>query len=100
MKPPVNQPVFVPRGAYRQRRVRDAARMLPLLGLVLCLLPLLWQRGEPAAGAAVGAGAQLTSVAMIYLFAVWALLIALAAVLSRLIRPTPDEAARDNAGPR
>lgn len=71
-------PVFLGRDSYRQRRVRDAARMLPVLGAVLFLLPLLWETGEDGAR-----NAQ----ALIYIFAVWTVLAVLAFWLSRLLRP-------------
>jgi len=74
--------LFVGRASYRQRRLRDAARLLPLLGLVLWLIPLLWPR-EPGA-------AQSTSFALIYLFGVWTGLILLSFVLSRRLRADED----------
>ncbi|WP_371039154.1 MULTISPECIES: hypothetical protein [unclassified Rhodosalinus] len=67
-------PVFLQRELYRARRLADAARLLPILGACLFALPLLW-RGE--------GGEVSTSRAMLYLFAVWALLILAAALLSR-----------------
>lgn len=45
------QPSFLPKGAYRQRRVADAARMLPFAVAVLFLLPVL--RGGEAPKATV-----------------------------------------------
>ena len=63
-------PVFLERRSYRQRRLRDAARMLPLLGAVLWLLPLLFgMDGE----------SPKTSEAMLYVFGVWVVM-ALAAL--------------------
>jgi hypothetical protein len=64
------RPLFLAREPYRQRRLRDAARLLPVLGLVLLLLPLLW--------APTGVVAM-TSGDVVYFFAVWILLIGLAA---------------------
>jgi len=75
-------PLFVGRTSYRQRRLRDAARLLPLLGLILWLIPLLWPR-EPGA-------AQETSFALLYIFGVWAGLILLSLVLSRRLRADED----------
>ncbi|MFM2357064.1 MAG: hypothetical protein RLZZ528_2800 [Pseudomonadota bacterium] len=43
--PPPPAPLFVARQAYRRRRMADAARFLPIVGVVLFLLPILW---EPA----------------------------------------------------
>ena len=56
------KPRFLAPAAYRQRRLRDAARLLPILGLALLMVPLLWT--EPPSG----------SRATLYVFAVWALL--------------------------
>jgi hypothetical protein len=81
-------PVFLGRDSYRQRRIRDAARMLPVLGAVLWLIPLFWERGE---------GGARNSQALIFVFAVWAVLIVLSVVLSRLLRPDQDEADREDA---
>ncbi|QBJ23540.1 hypothetical protein [Haematobacter massiliensis] len=73
------QPVFLARQTYRMRRVVDAARVLPALGLMLFLLPLLWKE---ASLAAVG----------LYVFAVWLLLIVAALAMSRrLARLTGGE---------
>ena len=38
-------PLFLKRGSYRKRRLRDAARMLPILGALLLLVP----NGRPVA---------------------------------------------------
>lgn len=89
-------PLFVGRGSYRQRRLADAARILPAFGAVLMALPLLWPRGDAP-------GTPATSSAMIYVFGCWALLAAIAALLARRLDPgaadglTPegdDDAAR------
>ncbi len=71
MKEPSNT-VFLERKSYRKRRMMDAARVLPLVGVVLVLIPLFWSRGDGG-----------TSAALIYYFGVWLLLIVVAAVLSR-----------------
>lgn len=68
-------PVFLGRHSYRRRRWRDAARLLPVLGFVLLLVPLMWPRGQ------VG-----NATALIYIFAVWAGLVLAAFVLGRHIR--------------
>lgn len=75
-------PLFVGRASYRQRRLRDAARLLPVVGMILWLIPLLWLR-EPGA-------AQSTSFALLYLFGIWAGLILLSFVLSRALRTDED----------
>lgn len=75
-------PLFLARRSYRRRRIMDAARLLPLVGLVLFLLPMLWHPGEtPVPDTARG---------MIYLFAVWAGLILAAAALARGLAPALD----------
>jgi len=73
-------PLFLGRVSYRQRRLADAARLLPVIGGVLMVLPLLWPRGEEA-------GAPATSTAMIYIFGVWALLALIAGILSARLDP-------------
>ena len=80
--------MFLGRDSYRQRRVRDAARMLPVLGVVLFLLPLLWERGEDGARNAR---------ALIYIFGVWTLLAVLAFWLSRHLRPDQNDVDREDA---
>ena len=89
MTPAPRPPVFVPRAAYRQRRLRDLARLLPLVGAVLFLIPLLWpQRGDGLSGEV-----QMTSGAIVYIFATWAALVVVSALISRLLRP--DDPATD-----
>ena len=84
------QPLFLARQSYRRRRLADASRLLPVVGGVLLVLPLLW-RG--------GAGAVSTSVVGLYLFAVWFGLIAAAALLVRWLTAAPGaEPAADREG--
>jgi hypothetical protein len=64
------RPLFLARAPYRRRRLRDAARLLPLLGTFLLLLPLLWAPDSRMA---------LTSGDVVYFFSVWLILIGLAA---------------------
>jgi peptidoglycan/LPS O-acetylase OafA/YrhL len=71
------RPLFLARAPYRRRRLRDAARLLPILGLFLLLLPLLW---------APTAQMTLTADDVIYFFAVWLCLIALAAAFAPGLR--------------
>lgn len=89
MSPAPNTSVFLERASYRQRRLRDAARLLPLLGAVLWVIPLLWGRGQDASRSAD---------AIIYTFGVWVVLIVISAVISRRLRPDdppPPEGAPD-----
>lgn len=84
-------PVFLERQSYRQRRLRDFARLLPLAGAGLFLIPLLWPvAGDPAVQAGRAAPVPL-SAAIGYIFLVWAGLIALAGLLGRSSRRWPDE---------
>ncbi|MDH2325651.1 hypothetical protein QCN27_02100 [Cereibacter sp. SYSU M97828] len=64
----MKRPLFLARGPYRRRRLRDAARILPFAGAVLFLMPLLW----PSRG---------TGLNGLYMLAVWLGLVAVAAVL-------------------
>ena len=77
MKPP-KPPQFLGRESYRLRRLMDAARLLPVIGLVLLLLPLM--RHSPDMEAPPTAGES------VYLFAVWAGLILLSFLLSIWLR--------------
>lgn len=67
-------PIYLARRSYRARRVIDACRLLPFLGGVLLLIPLLWTQGD--------SGGVSTSRAIIYLFSVWLLLIGFGALLA------------------
>lgn len=64
------EPLFLARRTYRQRRLMDAARLLPWLGTLLFSLPLLWSEAATATG-------------LLYIFAVWVVLIAIAAAFAR-----------------
>ena len=82
MKRPAPPPFVAPRN-YRLRRLRDFARMLPVLGMVLFFLPVM------------GAG-RTTGGTGLWLFSVWALLI----VAARLMAPglRANEGASEEAG--
>lgn len=83
-------PLFVERQSYRRRRLMDAARVLPVLGFVLVLLPVLWTQG----------GTMGTAGQALYLFALWLGLIAVAAAMSRaLSREGRREAGRASPPP-
>ena len=62
-------PIFLERKSYRQRRLMDAVRLLPLLGLALWMVPLMWtgpqETGEPTP---IGA-------ALRYIFGVWIVMV-------------------------
>lgn len=90
------RPLFVERDTYRARRTMDAARLLPVFGAILWLglLPLI--RTKPVEATDGGT----TSITVLFLFGVWIVLIALAAVLSRpLSRIDRDEMKADPAAP-
>lgn len=80
-------PLFLERRAYRRRRAMDAARMLPLLGAVLLLIPLLWAPQKTEASD--------TASGWLFIFAVWLGLIVASFLLSRKlcggIDPPPAE---------
>ncbi|MFD1194155.1 hypothetical protein ACFQ3C_05695 [Seohaeicola saemankumensis] len=76
-------PVFLERRSYRQRRLTDAARLLPVLGALLWLVPLLWPRSQPAATPDVAAVS--TSSAILYMFGVWTFLALMALFLSVML---------------
>jgi hypothetical protein len=82
-------PVFLERRSYRQRRLVDAARLLPLAGVLLWLVPLLWPQGGGAEG-----GAQVpavsTSSAIIYIFGIWIILVLSAMFLSAMLDHKSD----------
>jgi len=71
---------FLQRRSYRRRRIADAARLLPVAGAILLMLPLLrlgqGNADDPARTSQVG----------IYIFVVWVCLMAVAAGLSRGLR--------------
>lgn len=73
--PPAHRlPLFVERHTYRRRRLRDAARALPVFGALLWLLPLLWGEDGPR-----------SSGVLIYLFGSW---LALSVISGLLIAAT------------
>lgn len=79
MKPPQGTP-FLARDSYRMRRLMDAARFLPVLGLILLLLPLM--RLDPQAETPP------TAAESVYLFLVWFVLVVVAFLMSLWLRKT------------
>ena len=65
-----HEPLFLARQSYRRRRVEDAARLLPILGVILFLLPLM-------------VGGDIGPVRLAYVFSAWFLLILSAMLLAR-----------------
>ena len=62
-------PVFLERKSYRQRRLMDAVRLLPLLGLALWMVPLLWAVPDEAAEV------MPIAAALRYVFGIWILMV-------------------------
>lgn len=69
---------FLERQTYRRRRLIDAARLLPVAGVVGFVMPLFW-RADVTPGGEVAHGG-------LYLFAIWFGLILAAFALSRRLR--------------
>ncbi len=84
------RPLFLARQEYRRRRLRDAARLLPVAGALLLILPLAWQ-GQPGAHGTAGDG--------LWVFAVWFLMVAGAAMLAPALGAQGREETAVRAGP-
>lgn len=83
-------PVFLAKRAYYKRRLTDAARLLPVLGVGLLALPLLWNSSD------AGEGMRTVHV-MLYLFLVWIFLAGAAGLISRRLSVKDDEDASPKA---
>jgi LPXTG-motif cell wall-anchored protein len=79
--------LFLERRSYRMRRMMDAVRLLPVLGLCLWLVPMMWPVADPEGGGIA------TSTALQYIFGIWILLSLAAWFLWRRTR----KAARSDA---
>jgi len=85
----ISPSVFLERRSYRRRRMMDALRLLPLLGIILFLLPILWPTAP--------FGTVQMSRAVIYVFSAWLALICASALLWRsLWRDVKDEDTDDD----
>ncbi|MCC1491775.1 hypothetical protein [Cognatishimia sp. F0-27] len=82
--------VFLERQTYRRRRLADGARALPVLGLLLWFLPMVWSAKEN--------GVQATH-ALIYIFLIWTGLVALSAGVLLALRHTERQDAEVLMGP-
>lgn len=82
MAQPPRPPLFLARPGYRQRRLRDAIRVVPVAGAILLMIPLLWPRGPAGPGNAT---------VLIYVFGVWTLLIAVSLLLTRRLQTDDDD---------
>ena len=85
MRRPI-EPLFLARESYRRRRLGDAAKLVPIVGLILFLLPLLW-----AAAARTGSG-------IVYIFVIWAALIILIGFISKRLILAEKEAEAEQVG--
>lgn len=87
-------PVFLERSSYRRRRMMDALRLVVVLGVILWMIPVIWPDGRDQQVQGVS-----TSHALFYVFGVWGVLIALAALLARLLQQAGggDPAEEDTA---
>lgn len=81
--------LFLERQGYRQRRVRDAARLMPFLGAILWGVPVLW--------ASPGPYGISTSRAMLYIFGVWVVLAVASMALARWLEPDPESETTDGS---
>lgn len=77
-------PVFLERQSYRRRRLMDAIKLLPFLGLVIWMVPLLWPAPD-ATDTGISTGGALR-----YLFGGWVALVWIGAVLWWRARRTAD----------
>ncbi len=83
------EPLFLARQSYRRRRLTDAIRLIPVLGGLLFLIPVL--------NMSDGTGSTLSG--SIYLFGSWLGLIVLSALLARRINaPQSEASARQDDG--
>lgn len=78
------QPILLERESYRRRRLRDAAKLSPLIGLVLFLMPVMW------------AGDGSTAGGLVFLFTAWAILIVVMMILSRRLSETEPKSTQSD----
>lgn len=89
----------IERRKYHQGRLRDAARLIPLLGVGLLALPMLWPTdADPGAATARAAEPVLMSTAVLYVFGIWAGLIVLGVFFGRYARRWSDDDFGRDAG--
>lgn len=95
------RPLFLERQSYRRRRLVDASRLIPVFGLFLFMVPLLW----------ADAGAKPPNLAArgVYIFVVWLALVLATALISHRLKgrgggplgaepPQPQSGDLDGAG--
>ncbi|SFS04813.1 hypothetical protein [Yoonia litorea] len=77
-------PIFLQRSSYRQRRLRDGARLMPFVGGVLWAIPLAWSGSSTTQDGGTSG--------LLFIFGVWVFLIAVTALLaSRIKSDTPSD---------
>lgn len=82
MRGPNSQmPLYLARASYRQRRLRDVVRVLPIVAFVAWILPVM--SGLVPATSAVG----------LYIFAGWIVLIVASALVTASLRPDTNSPA-------
>lgn len=81
------RPVFLAPTPYRRRRLRDAARLLPLAAILLLILPALWSP--------MGEGDRRLSGDVVYFFLLWLGLILVAAAFAPGLSRPPESGDRD-----
>lgn len=87
MRGPQSQmPLYLARASYRQRRLRDVIRILPIAGFFAWILPVM--SGQVPATSAVG----------LYIFAGWIVLILASAIVTSSLRPDTNTPAAADAG--
>lgn len=76
-------PLFLARRSYRFRRLIDAVRLLPVVGLAFWMVPLLWPIPTSLPAVDIAPEAMSTSHAVRYVFGVWLVMITFGFVLWR-----------------
>jgi hypothetical protein len=71
-------PLFLERQSYRGRRLLDFLRILPVIGVFLWSVPLLWPSGPDSS--------VRTSEAIFYIFGVWFFMVLVCAAVSVYLR--------------
>ncbi|MDE0850201.1 hypothetical protein [Yoonia sp.] len=77
-------PLYLARASYRQRRLRDIIRILPLAGFLAWILPVM--SGQVPATSAVG----------LYIFAGWIVLIVASAWVTSRLTPEAESQSATN----
>ncbi|MCO4826134.1 MAG: hypothetical protein KC451_14905 [Amylibacter sp.] len=86
------RPIFLEPQSYRRRRLIDAARVLPVLGVILWMIPLLWPTGNSTSAQPVA-----MSSAILYIFLVWLGMILVAICIWLKTRSNSSENSNDLA---